>query len=451
MQAVLGDAPAGSDLKVVRGPGTNGLVQVLRLRRNIFDEAAGLRAEFGDLALLKAFGIKIVYAQGPEAADVILANRDRAYASGPAWEYLIGPFFRRGLMLLDFDEHHEHKRIMQQAFTPANLKGYMDVMMPGIRERIAGWSVSDNAQMYGRFKELTLDLALDVFVGMQLTESEAAKINRAFIDAVRAGSALIRKPVPGLRWQKGLTARKVLEDFFYSKIGEKRRQGGSDLFAVMCSVETEEGMRFSDEDVVNHMIFLLMAAHDTSTTTMTTMAYYLAKNPEWQDRVRQQSQQLGDDLAYDRLDDLTGLDWCMKESLRLCAPVPGIPRRAVRDTELLGHHIPANTTVVISTLTNHYIPEYWPEPTAFDPERFSPERREDKIHRLAWEPFGGGVHRCIGLHFAGMQIKAIYHELLQRYQWNVPSTYEWPLDVSALPVPRDGLPVTLTRIPSMNR
>src|SRR5687767_12547140 len=156
------------------------------------------------------------------------------------------------------------------------------------------------------------------------------------------------------------------------------------------------------------MIFALMAAHDTTTITMTTMAYYLAKNPEWQERCRAESQAIGKrELDFEDLDKLPSLDLVMKESLRLCSPVPGLPREAVKDTQVLGFHIPKGTLVNVATFTNHYLAEYWPDPERFDPERFAPERREDKIHQYAWEPFGGGVHKCIGLHFAGMQVKAI--------------------------------------------
>ena len=139
------------------------------------------------------------------------------------------------------------------------------------------------------------------------------------------------------------------------------------------------------------------------------------------------------------------LDRVMKESMRLCSPVPTLPRVAVRDTEIAGFRVPAGSFVTVSPYMNHYLPELWPDPTRFDPDRFAPERREDRSHRLAFEPFGAGVHKCIGMHFAGMQVRAIFHELLRSYRWSVPPDYVWPLDLTALPFPRDGVPVTLER------
>jgi cytochrome P450 len=94
----------------------------------------------------------------------------------------------------------------------------------------------------------------------------------------------------------------------------------------------------------------------------------------------------------------------------------------------------------------HHLSEYWPDPEHFDPERFADDRRDDKVHRNAWMPFGNGVHKCIGLHFGGMEIKAAMHQLLLSYRWNVPPDYEMPIDWSSLPRPKDGLPVRLQRL-----
>ena len=83
---------------------------------------------------------------------------------------------------------------------------------------------------------------------------------------------------------------------------------------------------------------------------------------------------------------------------------------------------------------------------AFDPDRFAEPRREDHSHRMAFKAFGGGVHKCIGMYFAGVQVRSIFHELLRTYRWSVPADYRWPMDLVALPFPRDRLPVTLERI-----
>ncbi|ROZ89511.1 cytochrome P450 [Gordonia sp. OPL2] len=444
MTTVFAKAPAESGLLEVPCAERNGVLEMMAMRRDPFAFGDERLARFGKVSGLNALGVQMVIASGPRAADEILMNRDKAFANGPAWSYFIGPFFNRGIMLLDFDEHRHHRHILQQAFTPSALKGYMQEMQPMIAERVAALPTGD-VRMFEEFKALTLDVALEVFLGVELPKKDADRINKAFIDTVRAGVAYVRKPVPGGRWWKGLRSRKVLEKFFYENIPAKRARETPDLFSVLCHAESDEGHSFTDEDVVNHMIFVLMAAHDTSTITMTQMAYRMAKAPEWQQRAHEQSMELNPELGYDDLGKLTVIDQVMKESLRMCPPVPAQPRMAVKDTSVQGYFVPKGSFVSVPQLTNHRDPEFYTNPDMFDPERFSKERAEDKGHRMAWMPFGGGVHKCIGLYFGQMEIKTILHHLVRDYEWSVPDSYQIPMDYSSLPVPKDKLPVRLHR------
>jgi cytochrome P450 len=235
----------------------------------------------------------------------------------------------------------------------------------------------------------------------------------------------------------------VLEDYFRAKLPEKRATDTDDLFAALCHVKSDEGETFSDDDVVNHMIFLMMAAHDTSTITTSAVLAALAAHPEWQEKAREQSMAVDGDLTLDALDGLTVLDIVIKEALRLVAPVPSLARKTIKDTELLGHFIPAGTQISVSPWFSHYMPEIWTNPMAFDPTRFDEPRREDKKHRYAWVPFGGGAHKCIGMYFGTQEVKTLMHHLLRRYRWTTPPGYEVPWDLVALPMPSDGLPLRL--------
>lgn len=444
MTNILARPEAGSELRPVPLSDRNGVLEVLSMRRDPFTFADEKLTQYGNVMGLNALGVRMVTAAGPDAANEILMNKQKAFANAPAWSYFIGPFFNRGVMLLDFEEHRHHRHILQAAFTPKVLKGYMDEMQPMIAERMKDFPTGD-VRMFTELKQLTLDVALEVFLGLELPKAEADRINKAFIDTVRAGVAFVRKPVPGGRWWKGLCGRKVLEEFFYQHIPAKRAEQTPDLFSVLCHAESEEGHTFTDEDVVNHMIFVLMAAHDTSTITMTQMAYHLAKHPEWQQRAREQAFEFDETLTYDDLGKLDVIDAVMRESLRLCPPVPAQPRMAIKDTEVQGFFIPKDTMVVVPQMSNHRDAAIYSHPDMFDPERFSPERAEDKAHRMAWMPFGGGVHKCIGLYFGQMEIKTIMHHLLRGYEWSVPDGYEMPMDYSSLPVPKDKLPVQIRR------
>jgi cytochrome P450 len=397
--------------------------------------------KFGPVSWTRAVGKTWVMADGPDAIGAILQDRDKAFdASG--WSLLIGPFFHRGLMLLDGAEHHRHRRIMQEAFTSTRLAGYLEPMNDTLARGFATWPHTGGIEFYPAIKQLTLDVAADTFMDAELG-SEAQRLNTAFIDTVRAGTSIVRAPVPGLRWAKGLAGRRLLEEYLGPKVADKRAGEGGDLFSALCHARDEDGNGFTDADVVNHMIFLLMAAHDTSTITLTSMAYFLATHPEWQNRCREESLSLGETVRYDELDALASLDLVMKESLRLIPPVPGLSRLVNKDTELLGFTVPKGTYVAVRTWGVHHMPEVWPEPERFDPERFADDRREDKVHRFAYVPFGGGIHKCIGMYFGGMEVKAAMHQLLRRNRLAVEPGYRIPLDWSSLPRPYDGLPLQL--------
>ncbi|MEV0900654.1 cytochrome P450 [Actinoplanes sp. NPDC049802] len=405
---------------------------------------------YGPVAPSYLLGRRSVMLLGPDACGEALQNRDKAFANGPAWSRLVGPFFHRGLMLLDFDDHHGHRRIMQEAFTRDRLDGYTRRLHPAIAQATASWETGERVPAYRRLKRLTLDIAADLFMGgaHDTSRAEMERINRAFIACVQAAAGIVRADVPFTRWGRAYRGRRVLERFLRGYLPARRATAGDDIFSVLCHIETEDGQRFSDDDVVNHMIFLMMAAHDTSTITATTMLQYLGQHPYWQDRCRAEALALGPAPDRAELESLVSIDLVMREALRLRAPVPVLVRHTVKDTVVQGVRIPADTPCAVGIQFTHLMKEYWTDPETFDPERFGPGRREDRSHRFAWEPFGGGVHKCIGLHFGGLEVKAIMHRLLREYHWTVDPGYVPPIDHHALPYPKDGQPIVLVRNPA---
>lgn len=399
-------------------------------------------ARYGEVSWYSAYGHRYISLLGPDANQFVLQNRGDIFASD-AWEYFLSRFFHRGLMLLDFAEHRLHRRVMQGAFSKEALRSYLQRMQPGIERGVAAWPAGGQVHIFDLLKTLTLDLASDVFIGHS-PGAQADNINKAFLDTVQAATGIVRFNLPGTRWSAGIRGRRTLEAFFGEELAEKRRNGGEDLFARLCQATTEDGERFSDEDIVNHMIFVLMAAHDTSTITLTNMIYWLARHPEWQERLREESRAIGETRPdMDGLNTLESMSWVMKEALRLCAPVPGLPRRATRDTEFKGFRIPVNSFVSISPWFTHTAEHLWKRPMRFDPERFAPGRAEDREHPFKWLPFGGGAHKCIGLHFGEMEVKSILHQVLLRYRWCVPDRYRMQQDFTSLPIPKDRLPLRL--------
>lgn len=448
-QFVLAEPPAGSGLKPVMGDSGLPIIgHMIEFFRGGPDFALEVYRKYGPIHYQQTPALSSVLALGPDATQAVFSNRNKEF-SQRAWDPVIGPFFDRGLMLLDFDEHMFHRRIMQEAFTRTRLSGYVRHIDSVATQVLANdWVANDPRFLFHpAAKELTLDIASVVFMGHEPGTDRAliTTINQAFTTTTRAGNAIVRKPVRPLTWWRGIEARKTLEDYFSERVAEKRSGTGTDMLSVLCHSEDEDGQRFSDSDIVAHMIFLMMAAHDTSTSTMTTMAYHLAANPQWQERCRDESARIGDEpLDIEALEKLETYDLVINESLRMTTPLPMNFRRAVRDIDLLGHFIPAGTDVVTWPSMNHRLPELWTDPEKFDPERFAEPRSEHKRHRYAFAPFGGGAHKCIGMVFGQLEIKTVMHRLLRKYRLElVRPGYRPRYDYGGMPVPLDGMPIVL--------
>lgn len=244
----LAVVPSGSGLKPVLGDSGLPLVgHTLDYIRFGSDFSRERYDRLGSVSWMGAFGTKLVVIAGPEATRQAFTSEAKAF-SQDGWSFLIDAFFHRGLMLMSFDEHLMHRRIMQEAFTRPRLTGYVEQVTPCVRSAVPAWPTGSSTRIYPLLKELTLDVATDVFMGGRGKE-ESDAVNKAFVAAVRAASSLVRVPLPGTRFRAGVRGRRVLEDYFFRHLSAARAGETDDLFAALCQATTEDGERFSDEDV----------------------------------------------------------------------------------------------------------------------------------------------------------------------------------------------------------
>jgi len=440
------DAPPAGRSQLAHLPGSYGAPMLGHAVEFIVD-ARGLthrmRMRYGDVFRTGFLGTHAVVLLGEDALELVLRDRDQIFSSRLGWSITLDQLFPNGLMLRDFADHRFHRRIMQAAFKRDALVAYLDTMNERFAQTLPTWGTIRRFRFYPHVKALMLDNAASAFLGVELGP-EADSLNQAFIDTVAAALAIVKKPIPGLAWHRGLEGRRALVEFLEARIADRRDSDRPDMFSQLCRATDEDGNVFSDQDVLDHMIFLLMAAHDTVTSAMTSTAYYLAAHPEWQERLRSSSRELGRDVAgYDDLPALEEHGRVFDEALRLHPPVPYIPRRATEPFSFRGYHFPAHTHVSISPDHTHRDPRIWTDPRRFDPARFGRGREEHKRHRYAFTPYGSGAHTCLGMSFASMLAKVFLHQLVLRYRLRVAPDYVYdPMQVP-IPKPRDGLPLTL--------
>lgn len=409
---------------------------------NTIDFVRRARDRYGDVVRFRVAGEDSVVFFGPDAVEFVLVDREDNFSAGGGWGFRLGRFFRGGLLIRDGDDHRHSRRIMAGAFRPGPMKEYLTILTRVMDQELDGWQDQKDFRFYPAFKQLSLQVAASCFLGITSTR-ETARVNAAFMDTVAATMALIRYPLPGTAWHRGVRGRRYLEEYLTAMLPEKRRQESGDIFSRFCHATDEKGERFTDKEVVDHMIFLLMAAHDTITSSASSLAWLLAQHTEWQDRLYQELPE--GELSLAGLSRMKAHEWCFHEALRLYPPLHTVPRRSLRDLEYAGYRIPAGTVVQTSIATTHRLDKFWQNPDAFEPERFAPPREENKQHPYLFTPFGAGPHICIGMGFAGMQIKAFLHSFLRRYRTSPRPGQQFRVNFIPIPKPVDDLPLILTR------
>lgn len=422
-----------------------GMAWMARFRSSALALTQGMHDRYGPVVENGSAFMRSIVLFGPDANRFVLLDRDGLLSARGSWELIMGRIFGGGLLLRDGDDHRHHRRIMQEAFRTPALTAYCERMNPDIARGIEGWVSGGNRLLaFPALKRLTLDLAFRTFVGVALDGEQAERMIRHFEATVAASMSLLRLPIPGLEFHAGLEGRRTMGEWFGSLIAERRADPGSDMLSRLCLAESEEGDRFSDAEIVDHMVFLMMAAHDTTTSTMTSLLYLLAKHPEWQERVRQESLALGREaVGYAELDQLESLTHAIHETLRLYPPLSTIPRMAADDFVFDGFRVTKGSLISIFPIHTHRMPEWWTEPERFDPARFERGRMEHRRHSHLYLPFGGGAHMCLGLRFAEMQMRCVVHQLVQRVRWEVPAGYVMPVQEAPISKPTDGLPLRL--------
>jgi len=176
---VAADVPRASRWEMVRGlfsGGSERIDMLSRLRR--------MHERYGPAVLLDLGLIKYVTLFGPDANRFVLLDKDRIFSARRPWMQIMGRIFPNGLLLRDGDEHKQHRKLMREAFTRPALREYGERMHPLIADGIANWGGAAGPFLaFPAYKELTLDIAARIFVGVELGP-ETTKMNGVFEDLV---------------------------------------------------------------------------------------------------------------------------------------------------------------------------------------------------------------------------------------------------------------------------
>jgi cytochrome P450 len=402
------------------------------------------------------FGMRILHDRqafmiGPEANHFMLVSGRENFV----WRHgrmgdlitLLGD----GLLTTDGDYHDTSRAIMMPAFHKERVAAATEVMVTETERALDRLEPGGRLDVYEWTRVLAMRIAMRALFGFDPNSAHAAETAAEFEHGLAFHGREFPMQVlvgPGTPYAKLKRARAELERLVGAEIRSRRASGADhgDILGSLLAATDEEGRQLSDTQVLDHVLTLLFAGHDTTTATVTFFAYELARNPAWFGRLRGELDEVVGPASTPDAEQLFGglplLTQAIDETLRLYPPAWIGPRRVVRDFEFNGVGVPAGLPIAYSSWVSHHLPDVWDEPEAFRPERFEPEARA-RFPRGAYIPFGMGPRVCIGKRFGYTEVHAIAAGLLRRFEWELPGEYELEIEQIPTLTPKHGMPLLL--------
>ena len=297
-----------------------------------------------------------------------------------------------------------------------------------VEEAVKDWGESGEVDLLAFMKQLTIYTSSHCLLGDEFRYELNEEFAHLYHDLENGMHPLAfifpYLPIPILRRRD--KARVRLQELVTGII-EKRANStekSDDAFQMLIDTRYEDGSPLSPHEITGMLIGTLFAGHHTTAGTAAWITLELARNPKEMDRVLEEFDALyghNGEVTFQSLREIPVFERVIKEVLRLHPPLIFLIRKVAKDLKFKDYIIKAGKYVCVSPRVSHRIPEIFPDPEKFDPDRFNEERQED-AKPFSWVAFGGGRHKCSGNAFAMLQLKAIYAILLRRYKFELVGT-----------------------------
>lgn len=416
-----------------------------------------MQREYGDLVCMRIGILRSCILARPEHVRRVLIENHRNYWKGRLFGKLKG-VAGDGLLFSEGEAWRRQRRMAAPAFQRSRVEGLVPRMAAVTNELLERWdrerAGGEDFDLLPEMSNLALDIVCRAMVGgeMPLTEREFHEI---MDESIAYANHLINTFVPAPLWVPTARNRRMRRtlgqiDAVILELVRRARAGEmdeADLLGTLVEARDEEnGSRLSDRELRDQMVTFLFAGHETTAVALTWAFHLLGRHPEVEAALRREADHVLSDAAP-TIAEVARLEHtrrAMQETLRLYPPIWATARQAYEDDEIGGFRIPKGANVTISPWLIHRHPELWQEPERFDPDRFLPERAEERP-RLAYLPFLAGGRRCIGEDFALLEATAVLAMILRRFEVRpVPGPQVKPDPILTLR-PKDGLRVTLER------
>lgn len=387
-----------------------------------------VRDECGDVGWFDLAGRKVVLLTGAEANEFFFRASDDELDQAEAYPFMT-PIFGKGVV---FDASPERRKEMlhNTALRGEHMKGHAVTIEREVRQMIADWGDEGEIDLLDFFAELTIYTSTACLIGTKFRNQLDHRFADAYHDLERGTDPMcyVDPYLPIESFQRRDRARLALVDLVQGIMNTRianppKDKRDRDMLDVLITIPDEQGNpRFSADEITGMFISMMFAGHHTSSGTSSWTLIELLRHPEIRAEVINELDELyadGQPVSFHALRQIPHLENVLKETLRLHPPLIILMRVAQDEFEVCGYPIHKGDLVAASPAISNRIPEDFPDPDDFVPERYDAPREEDVIHRWTWIPFGAGRHRCIGAAFATMQIKAIFSVLLREYEFEM--------------------------------
>src|SRR5262245_11364808 len=406
------------------GGGLPLLGHLLDLRRRPIELFWRVRNECGEIGEMNWAGTRVVLLTGEAAQEAFFRAEEEQLDQAAAYPFMT-PVFGRGVV---FDGTPEQRRqaMRNQSLRDKMMRTHAETIAAETRRMMDKLGDAGEIDLLDFFSELTLYTSSACLIGREFREELSPEYFRVFYELEKGTDAIAyvnpHLPLPVFRKRDRARARLVelLTDVFERRA--KRENATRELFDVLLQIRDAEGKpRYTIDQVTGMFISMMFAGHHTTSGTAAWTLIELLRNPGAIEKVRAEVDAIyadGREVSYQALREIPELENGIKESLRLHPPLIILMRKVLHDFHYDGYTVPAGKLVAVSPAVSNRMPECFPDPDRFDPARYAVGREEDR-RVMAWIPFGAGRHRCVGAAFAMMQLKAIFSDLLLRYEFEL--------------------------------
>jgi len=361
---------------------------------------------------------------GAERSRFFFSETDKSLSIRTAYPFFVRMFDPAFYFFAEMDDYRRQREIVLPRFQGKQLEGYIQVMEAETAEFARRLGDSGEFDLTTELGPLVMRIAAHAFLGPDF----GARLGRDFFEEFRRFSAGMDPVFPG--WLplphliRSRRARNRLRRTLGEMLAERRARpvDPPDFLQTLATARYSDGELVPDLILINLVLMLTWAGHETTTGHLAWAIVDLLRAPAELDRVHaEREREIGDGpLTLARINQLTHLDRCLHETERLHPVAHLLLRQAERSIELDGYHIPAGTVVLVAPSVTHRLADEHPDPDRFHPDRFAVERgRQARQERQRLIGFGGGAHRCLGVHFAYLEMKVILTRLFQRYRFEL--------------------------------